>query len=334
MIRPVDWGLYSYSGDIKGIEELSFGVGSQDLMGNLVFSGGYKYNFDDKEGSGIFKISYLGLYPIFDISLLKTKKKSVINNDSKNYDVRWDEKELKTGIKLPLLYTNSKYLTTFHLESNYSLTRLENVYAPFFPGTLTLNNDHISYVTNILYYSRLHKKTKRNVYYPWGQSILLQHKNMTKKSDYSGYFIRSDLYLDFPGIKTTHSLRTRLRLEKQTQKGYSFVSSVSSINGYKTKGPFKKLISWGIEYETPVAYPHFHLGSLLNIQRIRYTSFINNGRVFGVDYKDNPISFGGELYFDVNIFRQLSVFNIGLRWSHLLLDNKTSLNLLLSSVAF
>ena len=211
----------------------------------------------------------------------KNKKKSVISNDSKNYDVRWDEKELKTGIKLPLSYTNSKYLTTVYLESNYSLTRLENVYAPFFPGTVTLNNDHISYITNILYYSRLHKKTKRNVYYPWGQSLLLQHKKMTNKSDYTGYFIRSDLYLDFPGIKTTHSLRTRLRLEKQTQRGYSFVSSVSSINGYKTKGPFKKLISWGIEYETPVAYPHFHLGSLLIFKEYAILPLLTTERCLG-----------------------------------------------------
>lgn len=338
-IRPVDWGLYNYSGNIKGIDQIAVGINSKDLMGNLVFSGGYLYDNNKKEGSTLFKISYLGLYPILNLDFLKTKKKSTISNDAKSYDVEWDEKELKIGFQIPLSYTNSKYMTYYMFDSNYSLTRLENIYSPFFPGTVTLNYDYINYLTNTVYYSRLHKKTKRDVYHPWGQTILFQHKTMTNRSDFSGYYFRLSSFFDFPGFKETHSLRLNINYENQTQKGYAFTNSVSSINGFASQNKFTKAIVAKIEYELPVIYPHIHIGPILNIQRIRYTSFINTALVEGINSNENyikerPYGFGGELYFDVNFFRQTSVFNLGLRWSYINLNQKPKIELLVSSITF
>ena len=338
-IRPVDWGIYNYNGSIKGIDQVAFGVSSKDLMGNMVLSGGYLYDNDKKEGSTVFKMSYLGLYPILDLDFLKTKKKSTITNETKSYDVEWDEKELKIGLKIPLSYTRSKYTTYYIFESDYSSTKLENIYSPFFPGTIKLNYDRIKYLTNTFYYSRLHKKTKRNVYYPWGQTILLQHKIMTNRSDFSGYYFRASSFFDFPGLKETHSLRLNFNYEGQTQKGYAFANSVSLINGFESNNKFKNALVGEIEYELPVIYPHIHIGPILNIQRIRYTSFINTAIIEGVTGDDNyveerPFGFGGELYFDVNFFRQTSVFNLGVRWSYVNLMSKPKIELLLSSITF
>ena len=38
-----------------------------------------------------------------------------ITNETKSYDVEWDEKELKIGLKIPLSYTRSKYTTMMFL---------------------------------------------------------------------------------------------------------------------------------------------------------------------------------------------------------------------------
>ena len=102
---------------------------------------------------------------------------------------------------------------------------------------------------------------------------------------------------------------------------------------------FKNALVGEIEYELPVIYPHIHIGPLLNIQRIRYTSFINTAIIEGVTGDDNyieerPFGFGGELYFDVNFFRQTSVFNLGVRWSYVNLMSKPKIELLLSSITF
>ena len=74
--------------------------------------------------------------------------------------------------------------------------------------------------------------------------------------------------------------------------------------------------------------------SLINIQRIRYTSFLTTGVVDGLEYKDNPFGLGGELNFDVNFFRQPSVFDLGVRWSYLPINNKPVFDLLVSNITF
>ena len=60
------------------------------------------------------------------------------------------------------------------------------------------------------------------------------------------------------------------------------------------------------------------------MQRIRYTSFINGGQIDGkkntfpyLPFKEKPISFGGEITFDINLFRQDALFDLGLRWSYI-----------------
>ena len=162
---------------------------------------------------------------------------------------------------------------------------------------------------------------------------------MTNRSDFSGYYFRISSFFDFPGFKDTHSLRLNVNYENQTQKGYAFVSSPSLINGFESINKFKKALVGEIEYELPIIYPHIHIGPILNIQRIRYTSFINTAIVEGIAPDDNyvqetPFGFGGELYFDVNFFRQTSVFNLGLRWSYINLNLKPKIELLISSITF
>jgi hypothetical protein len=105
-----------------------------------------------------------------------------------------------------------------------------------------------------------------------------------------------------------------------------FYKKVNFIHGYKNNGVFKNFYGWGIEYELPIVYPDISIGPLINIQQIRYTSFINGGQIDGkkntstedyLPFKENPISFGGEITFDINLFRQDALFDLGLRWSYI-----------------
>ena len=74
----------------------------------------------------------------------------------------------------------------------------------------------------------------------------------------------------------------------------------------------------------------FSIGPIINFQRLRYTAFINGGIVNGknnifpyASFQDIPMSFGGELTIDFNLFRQNGLFDLGLRWSYLT-NTKTS----------
>ncbi len=324
LIRPITWGINNFSSSSKGLDDMSFGVTSQDVFGSLQFNGGYKYNFRDKKGEKFFGLSYQGLYPIFDFNLALKNETSQISNNDNLYDVFWKEKDMTFGIRIPLSFTNSKYFTNFLTSIEYSNSKVYDFIAPTFNGTVNITKDFMGHYDIFVYYSRLHKKTKRQVSSPWGQAILFESKKTISSSDFSGRYFRSDIYLDFPGINTTHSLRTKFRYENQDNNDYMFHEKINFIHGYQNDGVFKNFYGWGVEYELPIVYPDISVGPLINIQRIRYTSFINGGQIKGkkntfpyISFKENPISFGGEITFDINLFRQSALFDLGLRWSYI-----------------
>jgi hypothetical protein len=69
--------------------------------------------------------------------------------------------------------------------------------------------------------------------------------------------------------------------------------------------------------------------------------FINAGKVKSVgenNYFESPTTLGGEIKFDLNLFRQNFLFDLGFRFSYLLNDsynqNQTSFELTLGSITF
>tara|TARA_B110000438_G_C15821428_1_gene654641 strand:- start:41 stop:2965 length:2925 start_codon:yes stop_codon:yes gene_type:complete len=339
-INPVTWGITDFNNSLKGLDDVSFGFESRDIFGSFLFRGGYKYNVREKEGERYFGLSYQGLYPIFygDISLgNKSYNRNLILTRSTgemdtiyDADINYKVKEFTIGTKIPLSFTKGKYFSNFISSVEYSNQKFYDFYTKAlssssgqFPLNTPEKNTRV-FLNSFVYYSRVHKKTKRQVYYPWGQTILFEIKKTTSSSDFYGDYFRTDVYLDFPGINILHSLRTKFRYEYQDIGEYTFREKINFIYGYKNNGVFKDFVGWGIEYELPFLYPDFSIGPIINFQRLRYTAFINGGVVNGknnifpyTSFKDTPISFGGELAVDFNLFRQNGLFDIGLRWSYL-----------------
>lgn len=345
-INPISWGITDFSSSLKGLDDVSFGFESRDIFGSFLFRGGYKYDVREKEGERYFGLSYQGIYPIFygDVSLgKKSYNRNLILTRSSgemdtiyNADINYKVKEFTIGSKIPLSFTKGKYFTNFVASIEYSNQKFYDFYTKAlssssgrFPLNTPEKNTRIFY-NSFIYFSRIHKKTKRQVYYPWGQTILFETKKTISSSDFYGDYFRTDVYLDFPGINILHSLRTKFRYETQDISEYTFREKINFVYGYKNNGVFKNFIGWGIEYEFPFLYPDFSIGPIINFQRLRYTAFINGGIVNGknnifpyTSFQDIPISFGGELTIDFNLFRQNGLFDLGLRWSYLT-NTKTS----------
>ncbi|MDL5050953.1 hypothetical protein QQ054_33680 [Oscillatoria amoena NRMC-F 0135] len=92
----------------------------------------------------------------------------------------------------------------------------------------------------------------------------------------------------------------------------------------------QKMYSMSGNYTLPIWYPDIAVGPLLNIQRLRGNAFIDYG--FGTSkFGNNPpvsttyLSVGGELKVDINVFRFLPQFDIGVRYSVGILPNSTTL---------
>ena len=134
-----------------------------------------------------------------------------------NADINYKVKEFTIGSKIPLSFTKGKYFTNFVASIEYSNQKFYDFYTKAlssssgrFPLNTPEKNTRIFY-NSFIYFSRIHKKTKRQVYYPWGQTILFETKKTISSSDFYGDYFRTDVYLDFPGINILHSLRTKFR---------------------------------------------------------------------------------------------------------------------------
>ena len=74
---------------------------------------------------------------------------------------------------------------------------------------------------------------------------------------------------------------------------------------------------------------------------MRVTGFVNAGQITGVgenNYVESPTSIGGEIKFDLNLFRQNFLFDLGFRFSYLINNNynqdQTTFDITLGSITF
>ena len=354
-IRPVSWGISEFNFDSKGVEYLTLGLESKNLFSTLIYSGGYRYDIREKKHYRFFDLSYQGLYPTVDFSISSTNdyyyQNIIINRNNgvqdtiQNADINFKRRNLSIGSRIPLSFYKGKYFTNFLGLLKFSKERQVDFYTTALSSEsgrfpLISSRDTRSYFTGLVYYSRKHKKQIRNVYFPYEQTVLLETKNTTKKSHYVGNYFRSDMYLAFPGINTTHSLRGKFRYETQSDKDYRFRRNINFVNGYDGDFLFNEFIGWGVEYELPIIYPDLEVGPLINFKRVRVTGFINGGRISNSNptpFTEKPISFGSEINFDVNFFRQPSEFNIGIRYSYIkntALEKNNVIELIIGSIVF
>ena len=154
-------------------------------------------------------------------------------------------------------------------------------------------------------------------------------------------YLRSNVYLAFPGFFKNHSFRGKFHYEKQKETDYRFRRTNNFISGYETPYLYSGFYGWGLEYELPLIYPDISIGPLVNFQRVRSTWFVNGGEVSGqspVSFKDTPLSFGVEIVFDVNFFRQPALFDIGIKFSHVtkssLTTNNNKIEITIGSITF
>mgnify|MGYP001159485137 FL=1 len=336
-IRPVNWGVTDYGFDSKGVEYLTLGLESRNLFGTLVFNGGYKIDTRDKKHKRFFGVSLQALYPIIDFSISGSKdyyyQDLILNNAQgvpvdtiENADINFTAKDMTIGVRVPLSFTKGRYYTYLTIKSDYTNSNYYNYYTKSLSKIsaevpLSIERKR-NYYGGLVYFSRRHKMSKRNVYTPYEQTLILESRKTTNDSDYDGSYFRSDFYLAFPGLSKNHSLRGKFRYEKQKHINYSFRRNIDFIYGYKNNFLFNEFSGWGIEYENPLAYPEIGLGPLFYIQRIRLISFVNSGNVIGLvnsplgEVRESPLSFGFEIKLDMNFFRQSSVFDFGIRYSY------------------
>ncbi|MBS0009841.1 MAG: hypothetical protein KFF49_00420 [Bacteroidales bacterium] len=242
-------------------------VMSQNNLSSLITTLGYEYTGGEHLLHS--NISWKGWYPAVDFNISYGGEPFIYNNRDTTAmpSVIYNRIRANTTVYLPLRFYHSRYIKTLwpSVSINYSNNYILDEDAAVFDYGQTLINTR-------LYFSNLHKMSQRDIWPRFGQVIDLYLTASLFDADLYGPVatVRTAFY--FPGIFRNHGTRLRYQYERQEFRRLLFHNRISLPRGYKHLIA-ENLHSYSIDYAFPLAYPDFHLGSLLYINRIRNTLF-------------------------------------------------------------
>lgn len=272
--------------------------------------------------------------------------------DRRHVAFAWDETGISGGISIPLLLTRSKYLTTLTISNNVGLTMTKDFGSTITTndGSVTHGADRYVPANDTLFflyrditdfgklisnhfsvsYTHALRQSRRDFNPRFGQFLGFESFSTPFGGDYSGWQWTASGSLFFPGLLRHHSLYVlggyQESMDRVELDAYAFRNRLFKPRGYSYPQNTQFFTISG-NYEFPLWYPDIALGPLVNIQRMRLNLFFDYGEGEGLEYYYNfesgnvytldvgtrYQSAGAELIFDVNFFRTLPQFEIGIR---------------------
>ncbi len=368
LINPHSWGPYTNT----SLSYLDIGITSQDLLSTTTIDLGYRYDATEKTGFWRAKASYQGFYPILDFEFTQGDRSVDEGNltyqevngidttlVTKNLTFKWEEQKFETGLRVPLLLTKSKYQTEINVGNFVGVTNVSDfknsidgggrIIPTNYPQYIfrdyadngTLLSNHFSFsATNLL------KTSRRDIYSKWGQYLAVESFSTPYGGDFSGNQFSIFTRMFFPGFAKHHSINgywsyqsTEIAQANSTTgeglNNYLFRNQIPSPRG-QTVSRFQDYYSMSANYTFPIWYPDIAIGPLLNIQRVRGNAFIDYayGQSKSFDRSQAYTSVGGELKFDVNIFRFLPQLDLGIRYSYAVETGVGNVEFVLGNIGF
>lgn len=351
IFNPYSWGAYLNS----SFTQADIGISSQDVLSTTAIKAGYLFDINERTGAWRLGVSYQGLYPIIDVNVMYANRSvdegyieydKVVGSDTTENVVEklvldWKETTVETGIRIPLVTTNSKYYGNFSIGNYFGYTHVTDFtnsidgggrlfpanYPQFFLRSY-LDNGSLLYNRFNMSAYRLLKQSRRDINSKFGQTINVTWYSTPYGGDFSGkqFSVYTQLY--FPGFFKHHSLwgywafqSTDIsKVYSNTESGrdnYIFNNQIPLPRGISVYR-FEKFYSMSANYTLPLWYPDISIGPLLNLQRFRANVFYDYG--FGsspqFDSSQTYASVGGELRMDFNLMRYLPQLNVGFRYSY------------------
>ncbi|MBL7873640.1 MAG: hypothetical protein JNM78_18625 [Cyclobacteriaceae bacterium] len=369
-INLYNWGAYIDN----SLTQVEIGVSSRDVLSTTSINAGYVFDINERTGSWNAGLSYQGLYPIIDVNFSKATRSvnegdfrydKVVGIDTttvvENLTFDWKEQTVEAGLRIPLLTTASRFLSSFTISNYVGYTKVTDFsnsidgggrlipsnYPQYFfrsyadDGNLIYNHFSMSAVRQL-------KRSRRDINSKWGQAFFMHWYETPYSGDFSGSQFSFNSQLYFPGLFKHHSLWgywayqkseiADVRLStKQGLDNYTFRNQIPLPRGQSTSR-FHNFYSMSVNYALPLWYPDLNLGPLVNVQRIRANGFLDYG--FGSStINKQPVSrsylsTGVEVKLDINILRLLPQLDIGFRYSYGISPSTTRFEFLIGTFNF
>ncbi|MBK7651283.1 MAG: hypothetical protein IPJ20_11900 [Flammeovirgaceae bacterium] len=207
-INPYGWGAYFTS----SLTEVNIGITSRDVLSTTAINAGYLFDLNERTGSWNVGLSYQGLYPIFDVNFSSgnrsvnegdLKYDKVVGTDTtsttENLTFDWHENTVEGGIRIPLITTHSRFLSSVSFGNYVGLSHITDFVNSIDGGGRIVPTNYPQYIfrdyadDGNLFYNRLNisayrllKKSRRDINSKWGQALFVNLYNTPYGGDYSG----------------------------------------------------------------------------------------------------------------------------------------------------
>ena len=273
-----------------------FTLMSQNHLSTLTTSLGYEYT--DANHYLRSSLSWKGWYPGIDLDISYGGEPLIYQDDDELFypETVYPGLRLRSVIYLPLRFRSGVFSQTFWPSLSLSY---RNNYVFEEDGNQFDYGQFIS--TGRLYFSNLHRMSKRDIWPEWGQVVDAFHTFSPGDNEIYGPIstFRSTLY--FPGIGKNHGIRIKAQFEKQQFEKLVQRNRINFPRGYRNIIS-SQLSSYSADYSLPLLYPDFNLGSLLYMNRIRSVIFYDRSKG-----KDNYHVLDRNMVHDTEIFSSYGI---------------------------
>jgi hypothetical protein len=267
---------------------------------------GINYNFNENVTQSKFIGSYAKHFPIVNGTVLHQARRLEQAYSEYSHEelpeVRTTETVLGAGLEVPLNLTQGVYFSTLTVKGDFNHHMIKY-----------LEDDLIDLSFNSavaeLRFERIRPKAMRQIQTPFGQTIHALYKQGLDSNDPVQFFANGQLF--FPGLCKTHSLNVRASYERnENSSSYRYLSLYMGSRGYQYY-PFDESRLLSLNYEIPILYPDLYLRAFAGLTRVRLNAYMDYSIGQTSDFEQKQRSFGGELIFDLRLFR---AFNMDLRF--------------------
>jgi hypothetical protein len=322
MINIHSWMPFymEYNGSQISENGLGFQIQSQDKLGTTITSAGYKQNYGKTKKSAFAKITYTGLFPVFDIEISHGPQSFTdLLSTGDTATILYKASEVIGSVTVPLNFSSCSYYRYLNIGAQTQLgsynkisvtpTYANNTYNDF------INSGILVYTMSFM---NILQTSKRDILPKWGQLINVGYG----QSPFNTTSIYNDMafgemQLYVPGFMKNHSIKLYGGFQWNSDTTFSnFNSQITLPRGY-TEQTFakKEMFSLSANYTLPLLYPDLELGSFMYINRLRGTGFVDYAEMLIAPKSQKLVSYGVELMADFHIIQIVAPINFGARAS-------------------
>lgn len=295
--------------------EFSFTIYGENVLNTLRSELAYVYN----ENEGFSRVGYTGTYGGWFVqpfvSLNKTWQRRIrYNQDTSFY---WNESVGTAGLRLPLVLSGGKQYRSLVFTSSYNAV---DANWTGLAKKLLQPTSFVNYIESRIQYTGQIQAAPQHIYPHWGQTLLLQYKQLLNQGGRSRQLLASgNVYL--PGAAASHSIVLSGAWQARDTVGvYSFASSFPFSRGYQAVD-FPRMWRVGANYHLPLCLPDWGLAQIVYFRRIRANLFydLTGGKSLRTGITRKFATTGMEMFFDTKWWNQENV-TFGIRYNRLLND--------------